>query len=55
VTWTGWLIVIPGASYALAALVYAYQRNWPFAIVYSGYCWANAGLWWLDKIQGHTP
>lgn len=45
---TGALIVIPGLCYAAAASMYAWQRHWPLVVVYSGYCWANAGLWWLD-------
>ena len=49
-TLTGALIVIPGVCYALASLIYAYQQQWPTAIIYSGYAWANVGLWWLDKL-----
>lgn len=47
---TLWLIVIPTACYGLAALAYAFQKNWPMVIVYSGYAWANLGLLWLDRI-----
>ncbi len=48
---TAALIIIPGVCYLLAALIYAYQQSWPMAIVYSGYAWANAGLWWLDRVM----
>jgi hypothetical protein len=48
---TAALIVVPTACYAAAALMYGWHRNWPLAIVYSGYTWANAGLFWLDRLQ----
>jgi hypothetical protein len=34
----------------LAGMAYAFQKNWPMLIVYSGYAWANLGLLWLDKV-----
>jgi hypothetical protein len=43
------LIIIPGLCYALAAGVYAYQRNWPLVIVYYHYAGANVGLYLLDR------
>jgi hypothetical protein len=49
---TAALILIPTACYALACAAYAYQGNWPLAIVYSGYAFANCGLLMLDKMQG---
>jgi hypothetical protein len=45
------LILIPTACYSLAALIYATQKNWPLAITYSGYAWANCGLLWLDRLM----
>lgn len=45
------LILIPTLCYALAAMVYGWQRNWPLVIVYSGYAWANCGLLWLDRLM----
>lgn len=45
------LILVPTACYACAACLYAWQANWPLAIVYSGYFWANLGLLWLDQLQ----
>jgi hypothetical protein len=48
---TAALIVIPGICYALAAFLYAFHHNWAAAIVYSGYAWANVGLFWLDRIM----
>lgn len=51
---TSYLIIIPTLCYLAAALAYAWQTNWPMAIVYSGYAWANMGLWWLDRmVAGH--
>ena len=54
-TWTAWLIAIPGACYLLAAILYAMQRNWPLAITYFGYCFANCGLFWLDRMIARQP
>jgi hypothetical protein len=48
---TAALIVIPGLCYLAAAAMYGAQKNWPLVIVYSGYAWANAGLWLLDRMQ----
>jgi hypothetical protein len=48
---TLWLIVIPTACYAIAAVAYGIQANWPMAVVYSGYAWANVGLLWLDRLM----
>jgi hypothetical protein len=48
---TAALIIIPTVCYALAALAYAAHKNWPLAITYSGYAWANVGLWWLDRLM----
>jgi hypothetical protein len=48
---TAALIVIPGFCYAFASVMYGMQKNWPLAIVYSGYAWANVGLWWLDRLM----
>lgn len=45
------LILIPTGCYALAAFIYAWQKNWPLVIVYSGYAWANTGLLWLDLVM----
>jgi hypothetical protein len=50
-SYTSALIIIPGLCYAAASLIYAQQKNWPLVVVYSGYAWANAGLWWLDKMM----
>jgi hypothetical protein len=47
---TAALILIPGLCYLLAAGLYGWEGNYPLAIVYSGYAWANAGLWWLDSL-----
>ena len=49
-TWPLFLITIPTICYALAAMAYGFQKNWPMVIVYSGYAWANLGLAWLDRM-----
>jgi hypothetical protein len=49
---TAALIIIPTACYAGAAAMYAWKANWPLAITYSGYAWANLGLLWLDRLMG---
>lgn len=43
-------ILIPTACYAAQSLQYAWAKNWPLAIVYCGYSFANCGLLWLDKL-----
>lgn len=48
VSWSFWLIAIPTGCYLAAACVYGSKGNWPLAVVYSGYCWANLGLLALD-------
>jgi hypothetical protein len=48
---TAALIIIPGLCYALAAFLYARERNWALMIVYAGYALANCGLLWLDRFQ----
>jgi len=48
---TAALIVIPGICYAVAACIYALNKNWPLAIVYSGYFWAQCGLVYLDRVM----
>jgi hypothetical protein len=42
------LILCPTICYALAAVVYGLQKNWPLMIVYYHYAGANLGLLWLD-------
>jgi hypothetical protein len=46
-----WLVLVPAVSYTLASGAYVYQRNWPLAIMYSGYAWAAVGALWLDRIM----
>ena len=47
---TFYLIIIPTVCYAVASIMYAWQNQWPLAITYSGYSWANLGLLWLDRM-----
>ena len=44
-----WFVVVPTVCYAGAACVYAWNRDWPLAVVYSGYMWANLGLIVISK------
>jgi hypothetical protein len=46
---TAALIIIPGVCYAIASVMYGKQGNWGLAIVYSGYAWANWGLFIVDR------
>ena len=46
-----WFVLIPTACYAGASIYYGLAKNWPLAIVYSGYAWANVGLLWLDRLM----
>lgn len=50
-TWTSALIAVPLVCYLCAAVAYGIQKNWPMTIVYSGYAWAQGGLWLLDKVM----
>lgn len=50
-SWSFWLLCVPTVSYALAAAVYGYQKNWPLAVVYFGYSFANCGLLALDRVM----
>lgn len=45
-----WMILIPTLCYSGAAVMYAWQANWPLTITYSGYAWANVGLLWMDVL-----
>jgi hypothetical protein len=48
VIWSFWLILVPTLCYAAAACVYGAKGNWPLAVVYAGYCFANTGLLAID-------
>lgn len=48
---TAALIIVPGLCYAMAAVLYGKQGNWPLVIIYAGYALANGGLLWLDRIM----
>lgn len=50
-SWSFWLILAPTVCYLAAAVSYGLQSNWPLAIVYAGYSWANVGLLWLDRVM----
>lgn len=46
-----YLLLIPAIAYLLATMAYASQKNWPLAIMYSGYAWAACGALWLDRLM----
>lgn len=50
-SWSFWLIAVPTACYAFAAVSYWIQGSWPLAVVYAGYSFANCGLLALDAMQ----
>jgi hypothetical protein len=45
---TAALIIIPTLCYGAAAVSYGIQKNWPLAVVYTGYAFANCGLLALE-------
>ena len=49
-----YLVLIPAICYFLAGMVYGFQKNWPLAIMYSGYAWAACGALWLDRIMSKS-
>lgn len=49
--WSFWMVLIPAICYGVAAMSYVSQKNWPLAIMYSGYAWAAIGALWLDRIM----
>jgi len=48
VTLTSWLVIIPGACYLAASIVYAFKMQMPLSVVYFGYFLGNCGLLLLD-------
>lgn len=46
-----WLIVVPTLCYLCASGMYLFQKNWPLAITYFGYFFANIGLLMLDHMM----
>lgn len=44
------LIIIPTICYGMAAVAYGIHKNWPLAITYFGYAFANCGLIMLDRL-----
>lgn len=49
--WSFYLLLIPTIAYLLASMGYGLGGNWPLAIVYFGYAFANTGLLWLDRLM----
>lgn len=50
-SWSFIFVLIPALCYAGASVAYGLQKNWPLAIMYSGYAWAAAGALWLDRLM----
>jgi uncharacterized protein involved in cysteine biosynthesis len=48
VSWSFYLLLIPTIAYVLAAMAYSFKGNWPLAVTYFGYAFANCGLLALD-------
>jgi len=44
---SGWLIALTGLIYLYVCGEQAYLRNWPLALLYFGYAFANIGAYWL--------
>lgn len=44
---SAWLIIAVGLVYAYIAGEQLWRGNVAMAIVYAGYSFSNAGLWWL--------
>lgn len=42
---SGWLIILTGLIYAYVALEQGLKGNIGMAVAYSGYAFANIGLW----------
>lgn len=41
-------ILVPTLCYMGASILYGWKGNWPLAVVYAGYAFANTGLLALD-------
>jgi hypothetical protein len=46
---SGWLIALTGVIYAAISIEQFAKNNPSMGIVYAGYAWSNAGLWWMVK------
>ena len=46
---SGWLIAITGVIYAVIAAEQFMKSNPAMGVVYAGYSFSNAGLWYLSK------
>lgn len=44
---SGWLIALCGCIYAYVAIEQCYRGNWGMFIAYTGYAYANIGLYML--------
>lgn len=46
---SGWLIALTGLAYAWVAVEQGLKGNWPMAVAYAGYAFANVGLYFLAR------
>jgi hypothetical protein len=46
---SGWLIVLTGIIYAYISIEQGFKGNFPMALVYAGYAFANVGLYLAVK------
>lgn len=46
---SAWLIALTTVIYAGVALDQGLQQKWAMCVVYTGYAFANVGLWHLAK------
>ncbi len=46
---SAWLIALVGFIYLGVAVDEACRRNWPMAVVFTGYAFSNVGLYWMAK------
>lgn len=50
-SWAFLLIAIPTACYLGAAVAYGIRGEWPNAIIFSGYFWANCGFLAIELMR----
>ena len=43
------LIALTGAAYLWVAVEQGYRGNWPMAVCYAGYAFANVGLYLMAR------
>jgi hypothetical protein len=46
---TFWPLLICTLCYVATAAGFAYEKNWPMAVIFAGYSGANLGFLWLAR------